>query len=152
MSKELLRKMFRKFRRSISSEILGKMNQICENIDKTKSLLGKQMAIGLARLDGVSTLSEAQFSVYSQYGEDGIIEWLLQKLPISLHRFIEFGVEDYTESNTRFLLQNRNWIGLVMDCSSEHVKRIQNDDMYWKYDLTAICKFVTRENINSIME
>ena len=118
MSKELLQKMFRNFRRSMSSDILAKIDQMYTNIDKTKFLLGQQMAIGLARLDGVSTLSEAQFSVYSQYGEDGIIEWLLQKVPISSHRFIEFGVEDYTESNTRFLLQNRNWIGLIIDCSS----------------------------------
>jgi hypothetical protein len=33
--------------------------------------------------------------------------------------FIEFGVENYLESNTRFLLMNNNWSGFVMDGSEK---------------------------------
>jgi hypothetical protein len=64
---------------------------------------------------------------------------------------VEFGVEDYLESNTRFLLKNRNWRGLVMDASPENIQSIRKDDLYWKHDLTAITSFVNRENINDVI-
>ena len=32
--------------------------------------------------------------------------------------FIEFGVQNYRESNTRLLLQLRNWRGLIIDGSA----------------------------------
>ena len=33
----------------------------------------------------------------------------------TIHTFIEFGAEDYREANTRFLCENRDWRGLVID-------------------------------------
>src|ERR1039457_6717872 len=81
-------------------------------------------------------ISDAEIRVYSQWGEDGILEWLIQRLPCLSHRFVEFGVEDYVESNTRFLLMHRNWKGLIMDGSSENMKKVQADDIYWRHDLT----------------
>jgi hypothetical protein len=61
-----------------------------------------------------SSVQEAEFKVFSQWGEDGIVQYLINKLPIENEVFIEFGVEDYTELNTRFLLENDNWSGLVL--------------------------------------
>jgi hypothetical protein len=65
----------------------------------------------------VANLQEVEFRVTSQWGQDGIIDWLIERAEIPPERqtFIEFGVEDYRQSNTRFLLQNRNWRGLIMD-------------------------------------
>jgi hypothetical protein len=37
--------------------------------------------------------------VYSQSGEDGVIQYLINNIQISDKRFIEFGVENYIESN-----------------------------------------------------
>ena len=62
--------------------------------------------------------------MYSQWGEDGIIEYLVSKIPIENKFFIEFGVENYNESNTRFLMMNRNWSGLVIDGTKENVEYI----------------------------
>ena len=42
----------------------------------------------------VNRISDAEFSVFSQWGEDGIINWLLSNLPDISPSFIEFGVED----------------------------------------------------------
>jgi hypothetical protein len=89
--------------------------------------------------------------VFSQMGEDGIIEWLVQNLPIRSERFIEFGVEDYVESNTRYLLRNRNWRGLVLDASVKNIESIKNDELFWKHDITARSAFITKENINEII-
>jgi hypothetical protein len=102
-------------------------------------------------LGKLNALCDAEFSVFSQWGEDGIIEWLISKSDDIPKTFIEFGVEDYRESNTRFLLQNRNWRGLVIDSSKEHVATIKRDQVSWRHDLTAASSFITRENIGNII-
>ena len=114
-------------------------------------LLGQAAASRHRQLDSVHSLGDAGFSVYSQYGEDGIVEWLCQRLSLSAPQFVEFGVADYKESNTRFLLKNRNWRGLVMDSSGENVDAIHRDEIYWQHNLTAVCAFVTRDNINALL-
>lgn len=96
----------------------------------------------------LKNIHDAEFKVFSQWGDDGIIQYVVNRLDIPDKRFIEFGVSDYTESNTRFLLLNNNWSGLVLDCSEDNIKYIMNDEIYWKYDLTAKCAFITIENIN----
>jgi hypothetical protein len=101
----------------------------------------------------VSCLADVEFKVFSQWGEDGIIDWLVERaaIPPHLHTFIEFGVESYSEANTRFLLQNRNWRGLVFDGGQEQIHRLKRDkQLLWGYDLTAKCAFITRENVNDL--
>ena len=93
-------------------------------------------------------MSDAEFRVSSQWGEDGIIEWLVQNLGELPNTFVEFGVEDYKEANTRFLIQNRNWKGLILDGDPENISSVTKDQIYWRHDLTAACRFLTRENIN----
>ncbi|MGZ6274156.1 MAG: hypothetical protein ACXWM8_07690, partial [Candidatus Limnocylindrales bacterium] len=44
------------------------------------------------------SIRDAEFRVFSQFGEDGIIQYLIGKVPIENDVFIEFGVEDYSES------------------------------------------------------
>ncbi|RDU52151.1 hypothetical protein CQA49_08280 [Helicobacter sp. MIT 00-7814] len=99
-------------------------------------------------------IESAEFRIFSQNGEDGIIDFLIQLLDLSAYpkAFIEFGVENYTESNTRFLLKNRNFQGLVLDGSSENIESIKHDELYWKHDLEAQCAFITKENINDIIK
>ncbi len=58
---------------------------------------------------------------------------------------------NYTEANTRFLLQNNNWSGLVIDSSEANVASIKSNRFYWQHDLKAISAFVTAENINAIL-
>ena len=91
-----------------------------------------------------------EFSVYSQWGEDGIVQHLLRYVPISNKMFVEFGVENYLEANTRFLMIKDNWTGLVMDGSNENIDYIRQDDIFWRFHLKAQQAFITRENINVI--
>jgi hypothetical protein len=111
-------------------------------------LIGKLLTREIKKAGILGNINDAEFKVFSQWGDDGIIQYLVNFLDIPVKKFIEFGVENYTEANTRFLLQNDNWSGLVMDCSDENVAFIKNDAIYWKFDLTAISAFVTAENIN----
>ncbi len=92
-----------------------------------------------------------EFRAFSQWGEDGIIQFLIRHVPIPRKIFIEFGVEDYTEANTRFLLTTGNWSGLVLDSSDENVAKIRSSLIHRLYDLTAVPAFVTRDNINQLL-
>jgi hypothetical protein len=94
---------------------------------------------------------EAEFRVFSQFGEDGIIQYLVQRVPIENEVFVEFGVEDYSESNTRFLLVNDNWRGLVMDGGDRHLAFIRRTGLDWRHDIEAKVAFVDRDNINRLI-
>jgi hypothetical protein len=91
-------------------------------------------------------LRDAEFRVTSQWGEDGIIDWLIEraKIPPVSQSFIEFGVGTYREANTRFLLQNRNWRGLIMDSSEAMVATVREDGLAWAHALTVRPAFITR--------
>ena len=101
--------------------------------------------------DRIRNLSDVEFQGFSQWGEDGIIDWLVERLPGIPETFVEFGVEDYREANTRLLLQLRNWRGLVMDGSEANIRSIQAQDLYWRHELTARCAFIDRDNINQVI-
>jgi hypothetical protein len=96
-------------------------------------------------------LRAKEFRVFSQWGEDGIIQHLVSELQIDRSVFVEFGVENYTESSTRFLLINNNWSGLVIDGTAANIDYIRNDPIYWRHNLKAEHSFVTRDNINELI-
>jgi hypothetical protein len=118
---------------------------------KSNMLKGKLLAETNQLKKNIAGLDEVAFQVFSQYGEDGIIQYVISQIEIPNKIFIEFGVENYTESNTRFLLMNNNWRGLVIDGSSRNVRFIKNDFIAWKYDITACHSFITKENINQLI-
>ncbi|GAB2831633.1 hypothetical protein [Ferruginibacter profundus] len=118
---------------------------------KNAVLTGKQLAEANKSKIHIAGLDDVAFQVFSQYGEDGIIQYIISRVKIPNPVFIEFGVEYYTESNTRFLLLNNNWQGLVIDGSKQHIRFIKNDFIYWKYSITACHSFITRENINTLI-
>jgi len=111
------------------------------------------MAKHILNTRNCTDFSESNLKVFSQWGDDGIIQYLLERIDLDNQEktFIEFGVENYEEATTKFLLVNNNWSGLVMDSSRNNIAQIKNAPIYWKYDLTAIHSFVTVENINKIL-
>ena len=104
----------------------------------------------LAQAD--KNLSANEFRVFSQWGEDGIIQFLINNTKISQKIFIEFGVDNYKESNTRFLLINNNWTGLVIDSNKNSINQIKDDPIYWRYNLKAVHSFITKDNINNLIK
>lgn len=96
-------------------------------------------------------IQDYEYKVFSQWGEDGIIQYLINKVNVPKPVFVEFGVENYLESNTRYLLTNNNWSGLVLDGSSDNVEAIKNHDLYWRYNLKAEQSFIDRKNINGLL-
>lgn len=135
---------------SVLKSHISRLRTIEERSIRIQEALGR---IESRQLQGtaVAGLHAAEFRVFSQWGEDGILQHLLRQIPIARKVFVEFGVENYTEANTRFLLVNDNWSGLVIDGSSENIAHIKSDNIYWRYNLKAEQEFITRETINDII-
>ncbi len=98
-----------------------------------------------------TSLTDHEFRIFSQSGEDGIIQYLIRSIPVANQTFIEFGVEDFQESNCRFLLAKDNWRGFVIDGSAPNIERLQGSELPWRYQLDSVSAFVTRENINDVL-
>lgn len=128
----------------------GKTGLVHE-IHTNRILQGRMLAELNNQKPSIQTLDEVEFKVFSQWGDDGIIQYLIHHIDIPEKTFVEFGVENYTESNTRFLLMNNNWSGFIMDGSSSHIDYIRKDSIYWKYDLQCQAAFITAENVNDLI-
>ena len=119
------------------NKIIHKIQQIFgitklnNDIKSVKLLLGKLLSKNLD-VNNENSLDKSEFKVFSQFGEDGIIQDLISKLNLKNKSFVEFGVENYEEANTRFLLENNNWHGLIIDSSSKHISHIKKQNYYWK--------------------
>jgi hypothetical protein len=97
------------------------------------------------------SLREAEFRVFSQFGEDGIIQYLIKRVPISEEFFVEIGVESYRESNTRFLLESNNWAGCIYDAGDAHSRFLRRRGLAWRHQIDSFTRFVDRDNINELM-
>ncbi|MCD5380376.1 hypothetical protein LR004_00455 [Candidatus Gracilibacteria bacterium] len=127
------------------------MAKTIRHLEEQKVLIGNMAARAL-KTSEISNIQEAEFKVFSQWGDDGIIQYLIQNIDIPYKTFIEFGVENYTESNTRFLLINNNWSGLILDGSKENMDFVRKSDLFWKYDLQVKDVFITTDNINQLIQ
>src|SRR5438552_11289332 len=150
--KRLIRKKIRSVYQNLNRFVGQRLGSRTERFtEATILLLGKEMSWRVASLPPNTDFRKVGFKVFSQWDEDGIIQYLINKIPIENRTFIEFGVENYEESNTRFLLLNNHWQGLVLDASAADIRHIQTDRIYWEFDLQAKCTWITRDNINSLL-
>lgn len=140
-------------KRTLSPVKAWALGAMRESMMPSYEMLGRVASLQIRSQKVISTLQDVEFKVSSQWGEDGIIDWVIERaqIPPRAQSFIEFGVEDYREANTRFLLQNRNWRGLIMDGSSAMVTAARYDRLAWRHELTMQVAFITRENINSLI-
>ncbi|PCI30373.1 hypothetical protein COB55_00190 [Candidatus Wolfebacteria bacterium] len=122
---------------------------ITSESDKQKLLLGKLLTEALLRKGTLEDIHEAEFSIFSQGGDDGIIQYLISKIDCP-KTFVDIGGGRYTQPDTRFLLQNNNWSGIAIDGSP--VDSLKNSEYYPFFDIEAKQAFVTVENINDLIK
>jgi hypothetical protein len=149
MYREVMRFVRRLLRKA--ENVAKAISRMPRKLDEDRILAAK-LLVAQMRRDGVyPSLRQAEFRVFSQFGDDGIIQYLLHHVAPVPTVFVEFGVEDYAESNTRFLAVSDNWRGLVMDSDRRNIERIQADALYWRHDVTAVRAFVDRDNIDALI-
>lgn len=130
------------------SNFIRRYTSLPAQIYRIQEALGRIEQRQIAHIAG---FRESEFRVFSQWGEDGIIQFLLNHVLIERPLFVEFGVENYTEANTRFLLTNNQWSGIVIDGSDEDIGYIKRDPIYWAANLKAVSAFITKDNINELI-
>jgi len=141
----MLAKLFRLF------EVMLRMLQLDRRVDEIKMNQGRMMTqMQKPCIDG--PLWQHEFKVFSQWGEDGIIQFLVKHLNIENRTFIEFGVEDFTESNCRFLMMKDYWQGFVIDGSEKNIARLHSSYFYWQNQLSCKASFITRENVAALLD
>lgn len=136
---------------NILNETLSRLAGVERRLEFIQEALGRVEDRQLSRAEA-PRLSDSEYRVFSQWGEDGIIQFLLRHVEVDRKLFVEFGADNYNfESNTRFLLTNNNWAGLVIDGGQENIDRLKQSRAYWLYNLKAVRAFITRENINGLL-
>jgi len=100
----------------------------------------------------ISLLSDVDYKVFSQNGEDGILDYLLTSLSIENPKFLEIGVGDFTECNTRFIFDRCSAKGTIIDCINNFEEKVKKNVELWKGDLKIINKKINTENIHDLIE
>ena len=121
-----------------------------DRLDRLTEAVGRIEA-RLVASDTSDDLNAHEFRAFSQNGEDGVIQFLLSRVTVKNKLFVEFGVGDYSEANTRFLALHDRWSGLVLEGNARDVSRLKRDPTFWRYDITAVSAFITRENIDDLL-
>ena len=125
------------------------LNKLFKNyFDKKLLMLGTSHILNMRKnYKNISNLNEVDFKVFSQNGEDGIIDYLLFSLQIEKAKFIEIGVGDYYESNTRFLFERSSGDGLIIDIIANFKKRAEKNIRLWRGNLKILNRKIDSENI-----
>ena len=100
----------------------------------------------------ITSLDKAEVKIYSQNGEDGVIDYINNSLGLINFNFVEIGVGDYSEANTRYLYESYYPKGLIIDNIDNFYKKVKKNINLWKGDLRVLNTSVTSENINNILE
>lgn len=96
-------------------------------------------------------LNNLDYKVYSQNGEDGILDYFLSCLNIDKPKFVEIGIGDYSECNSRFIFERTSPKGLVIDCIENLKKKVSKNVKLWKGDLKIINEKINSNNIIEIL-
>ena len=125
------------------------LNKFFKNyFDKKLLMLGTSHILNMRKnYKNISNLNEVDFKVFSQNGEDGIIDYLLFSLQIEKPKFIEIGVGDYYESNTRFLFERSSGDGLIIDIIDNFQKRVEKNIRLWRGNVKILNRKIDSENI-----
>ncbi len=142
------------FLKKFYKNYLYRYNFLNYYFDELKIQSSKNFLLNLdLNLDKIETLSQADFKVFLQNGEDGIIQYLIKSLNLDSIKFVEIGTEHYIESNTRFIFETMRCDGLIIDPLCDLENKIKaNLKNFWKNNIKIHNNFVNPGNINEILK
>ena len=103
------------------------------------------------KYDDINNLAQSECKIFSQNGEDGILDYITTMLKIERPNFIEIGVGAYSEANTRFIYDRFYPKGIIIDSEKDLKNKVLSNINYWKGDLTILEERISSENINNII-
>jgi hypothetical protein len=105
----------------------------------------------LSRVDrDPNDLTPFELSVFSQNGEDGVLQEILRRVKTTERYFVEIGAEP-GEANCLFLCDVLGWHGLFMD-ADEAICRALTQKYRGVPAVKVVQTFVTPENISSLLK
>ena len=99
----------------------------------------------------ITRLEQSECKIFSQNGEDGILDFITSMLKIERPNFIEIGVGTYVEANTRFIYDRFSPKGIIIDAEEDLKNKVFSNINPWKGDLKVIEEKISTENINNII-
>ncbi len=121
-------------------------------LEKKLYMIGCSHVLSMrSKYENISNISDVDFKIYSQNGEDGILDYLLTRLNIQRPKFLEIGVGDYSESNTRFIFERTSAKGTIIDCIEDLEIKVRKRIKLWKGDLSIINEKINSNNILDIL-
>jgi len=138
---------------NLIKESIGRLlSQKFFQVSNTRFELG-QSAIMASRAASPNfrNLWDAEVKVYSQWGEDGILDYLVSRLGISKPKVLEIGAGNFSECNSRFMAENLNASVVAIDSRSDLLDSIKASTLNWKNHILGIEAWVTPLNINSLV-
>ena len=126
--------------RLYSNKLLRPLKRFCLRFYERYRFHRFNLALRVMKTRNAQKIRKINFwerKIHSQYGEDGIIEIIFYLIGTSTKYFVEIGVEDGKECNTRHLQEHRGWTGIMMDGVYENPP--------------IKTEFVTAENVNDLL-
>jgi hypothetical protein len=100
-----------------SDERWLRTNARLDEIDERMRMASKAVATQMFGIPpgGRSGVNRYEVSITSRNGEDGILLYIFSQIGTSLKRFVEIGIGDGSECNTRNLSMSWGWAGLLIE-------------------------------------
>jgi hypothetical protein len=95
-------------------------------------------------------LTAHELRVFSQNGEDGVIEEILHRIGTGSRHFVEFGVESGIEGNCVFLADVLGWSGLFMEADPDRFAFLEGKYRH-QPQVRTVQALVHPSNINELL-
>jgi hypothetical protein len=96
-------------------------------------------------------LWDAEVSVFSQWGEDGILDYLCDHLRLGRPSIVEFGAADFQECNSRFLAEYRNANVLAVDGRPDLRSTVNKLIVGWRTTVECVEAWITPDNADGML-
>ena len=136
--------------KNLISRILRDVRNLKRDRYSYEKQLANQFEIGLQNLNlGANTLIPPKFVGFAQ-GEEDFFLYAISRI-LNLTNFLEFGVEDWRESNTRILSFLLNGDFTLWDGSEKNIAAIKQSREYFLSKVYPSTHWITQNNIQPLI-
>ena len=98
----------------------------------------------------LSSLKNFRKNIYSQNGEDGVLEEIIKRLEISTGAFVEFGAWDGKHLSNTFNLLEQGWRGVYIEADKKRYQELVEKMKVYSGKIELINAFVEPNGENSL--